>query len=766
MKLIIAEKPQLAQVIAEAIGIISRKDGYFECKSGYTVTNAIGHILSQKMPEEINPEYREWKLEHLPLQVRPIPLKVKEKTSKQFSIVKGLLEQADTVINAGDPDDEGQLLVDEIIEFCHFKGTQQRILVNDLKAESARKALENIEPNSKYIGMRNKALARSQADYLFGLNLTRAYTLFARKKGFTGKLTIGRVQTPTLALIVRRYLANKGHKESYFYNVGGTFAFSNQSLNAKLVITDNIETDPNSEKEKRIIDKSIAEAIKTACENAPCSIVSSVIEDKKTVAPLPFSLLDLQVRLNNKYGYSSDEVLSITQDLREKHKAITYNRSDCRYLTEEQYQEAPNTLDFLVGLFGNLPTAQLDKHKKGRAFNPEKVTAHTAIIPVTGSYKLSDFTEKEKHVFTEIAQQYFIQFLPEKSYQQATITLSCDDYQFKTTANKITDHGWAKIVVDDDETEAEDHSKFELLSSLKESEQGTCSSIEIKQEKTKPLPLYTEATLLKDLANTAKYVKNPEIKKLLIDKDKGKEGENGGIGTPATRSAIIKHLNDVGYFEYQGKKLVPTQTGIDFIQSLPDILVYPDMTALWFEQQREIEQSKLSVNAFLDGIEQFVIEQINQAQNVKVEVQGDPCDCGKGILRLVKGEKGAFFACSAYPECKITKPALNNAPMPNCPCCNGNLKGNSAVIECGQCGLKIWRKFFEKPLTDSQLLALITKGKTPLIKGLKSKSGKEFEAYAKLNKADKKVEPEFPTKTATAKEMRVVKVKREDLRFK
>ncbi|HDR1501558.1 type IA DNA topoisomerase [Pasteurella multocida] len=765
MKLIIAEKPQLAQVIAEAIGIVSRKDGYIECQNGYTVTNAIGHILSQKMPEEINSEYKEWKLEHLPLKVRPIPLKVKEQTSKQFNIVKGLLEKADTVINAGDPDDEGQLLVDEIIDFCNFKGSQQRILVNDLKTESARKALENIEPNSKYIGMRNKALARSQADYLFGLNLTRAYTLFARKKGFTGKLTIGRVQTPTLALIVRRYLANKEHKESYFYNVGGLFNFDNGSLNAKLVITDNIETDPNNEKEKRIIEKSVAEAIKTACDNAPCSIVSSTVEDKKTVAPLPFSLLDLQVRINNKYGYSSDEVLRITQDLREKHKAITYNRSDCRYLTEEQCQEAPNTLDFLVGLFGNLPTAQLDKHKKGRAFNPEKVSAHTAIIPVVENYKLSDFSEKEKHVFTEIVMQYIMQFLPEKTYQQITTIFQCGEYQFKATETKTLNEGWTKIV-DDEEMDEDDLKAFNLLSTLKEKDTGICSRILIKQEKTKPLPLYTEATLLKDLANTAKYVKNPDIKKLLLDKDKGKDGENGGIGTPATRSAIIKHLNSVGYFEYQGKKLVPTQTGIDFIQSLPDILTYPDMTALWFEQQREIEQGALSVNAFLDHIEKFIAEQLHQAENVKIEAQGEPCECGKGVLRLIKGEKGSFFSCTAYPECKITKPALNNAPMPNCPCCKGNIKGNSAVIECVACGLKIWRKFFEKQLTDSQLLALLTKGKTSLIKGLKSKNGKEFEAYAKLNKGEKKIEPEFATKTTTTKEMRVVKVKREDLQFK
>lgn len=746
VKLIIAEKPQLAQVIAEAIGIVKRQQGYFECKNNYVVTNAIGHILVQQMPEEINPEYREWKLENLPLKVRPIPLKVKADTAKQFSIVKELLGKADTVINAGDPDDEGQLLVDEIIEYCQFKGTQQRVLINDLKAESARKALEHIEPNSKYIGMRNKALARSQADYLFGLNLTRAYTLFARKKGFTGKLTIGRVQTPTLALIVRRYLANKNHKENYFYNLNGLFSFDSDSLNAKLVITDDIETDFISEKEKRIINKSVAEEIKNKCSNAPCSIISNIIEDKKTLAPLPFSLLDLQVRLNNKYGYSSDEVLKITQDLREKHKAITYNRSDCRYLTEEQYQEAPNTLDFLADLFENLPTEQLDKYKKGRAFNSKKVTAHTAIIPVTGNYNLSDFTEKEKNVFTEIAMQYFIQFLPEKTYQQATVTLACDKYRFKATANKITHHGWSKLVTDDETELKEEHSLFNLISSLKENEQGVCSKIEIKQEKTKPLPIYTEATLLKDLANTAKYVKNPEIKKLLIEKDKGKEGENGGIGTPATRSAIIKHLNQVGFFEYQGKKLIPTETAIDLINGLPDILTYPDMTALWFEQQREIEQDNLTVNEFLDGIEKFIEEQLNQAENIKIEAKGEPCECGKGVLVLRKSEKGSFFACSTYPACKITLPVLNNTPIPPCPCCKGKFKVNSAVIECVSCGLKIWRKFFEKSLTDNQLLSLITKGKTPLIKGLKSKSGKEFEAYGKLNKTEKKVELEFPKK--------------------
>lgn len=250
--------------------------------------------------------------------------------------------------------------------------------------------------------------------------------------------------------------------------------------------------------------------------------------------------------------------------------------------------------------------------------------------------------------------------------------------------------------------------------------------------------------MLTDLQNVAKYVKDPDIRSLLIEKDKGKKGENGGIGTPATRSAIIKLLYERGYFEYKGKKLIPTPLAIEFVNSLPDILTYPDMTALWFEQQREIEKGSLSVNAFLDGIDHFVAEQINQAEKVKVELKGEPCECGKGVLILKQGSNGSFFACSNYPTCKITKPALNGSMMPSCPCCSGTLKGNSAVIECGNCGLKVWRKLMNKTLTESQLLALLTKGKTPLIKGLLSKSGKEFEAYGKLNKAEKKIELEFP----------------------
>ncbi|EGT79774.1 YdgA-like protein [Haemophilus haemolyticus M21621] len=750
MRLVIAEKPQLGAVIAEAIGIVGRKDGYIECKGGYNVTWAIGHVLELKKPNEINPAYKNWNAKDLPLKLRPLELKPVERTEKQFKTIADLLKKADIVVNAGDPDDEGQLLIREILEYTGFKGTVERLLLNDLNVEAARKAMKNLKPDSEFDGMYYKALARSHADYIFGMNLSRAYTLSAQEKGLNSVYSIGRVQTPVLGLIVRRYLANKNHKESFYYNLSGNFSFQDKTLNARLVITDNISTDPNDEesKEKRIIDENVAKNIQKDCEKHTVNIIQCGIEAKTTPAPLPFALLDLQAKINDKYGFSADETLAITQSLREKHQAITYNRSDCRYLSTEQFEAAPKTLDFLSGLFPELPFNSADRSRKSRAFNDKKVTAHTGIIPVPSDKlsSLSDLSDKERKVYSAIVEQYLVQFLPEKQFDLASITIQCGDYQFKTSATKITDHGWSKLVPDDVEDEL-DNAKFDLIASFQADAKGMCESVEIKKEKTKPQPIYTEATLLKDLQRVARYIEDPRIKKLLIEKDKGREGENGGIGTPATRSAVIKNLNDKGFFEYQGKKLIPTQKGIDFIEALPRIVTVPDTTALWFEQQLAIEKGELSVDEFLDEIEKFVGEQIEAAKNVKLEVKGEPCSCGQGVLVLKKFKDSEFFACTAYPTCKITKPALNGLPAPNCPCCNSPVRVNEKGVFCSNEGcLKLWRTIGGKDLTDSQLVALLTKGKTAKIKGFKSKAGKEFEAVLKLNKAEKKVEFEFDKK--------------------
>jgi DNA topoisomerase III len=751
MKLIIAEKPQLARVIADALGIISREEGYIKCRENYTVTWALGHILEIKKPEELNPNYKLWKTEDLPLKVRPLQLKPIPDKIKQFNIIKDLLKKADIVVNAGDPDDEGQLLIREILDYLKFKGDVKRVLLNDLNIEAAKKAMLNLKPDSDFNGMYYKALARSQADYIFGLNLTRAYTLVARSNNLSGVYSIGRVQTPTLGLIVRRFLDNKNHKASYYYNLNGKFDFGGKLIEAELIITDDIVSSQviENSKKKQIIDEKIANEIATICENQVATILNSSIEYKSKIAPLPFALLDLQTIANNRHGYSADETLKITQTLREKHKAITYNRSDCRYLSSEQFEQAPQTLNFLKKVFPELPFNLVDEKQKSRAFNDNKITAHTGIIPVVpDDFKLSNLSDKERNIYQAIVEQYLIQFLPEKKYNLASISIQCGNYQYKTSATMITDYGWSKLVSDQAEDDS-NNTHFDLVSSLQKGEDGTCECVNVHKAKTKPLPLYTDATLLKDLQRIAQYVENPKLRKLLIEKDKERgDDEKGGIGTPATRGAIIKNLNDKGFFEYHQKKIIPTQKGIEFINALPHIVTVPDTTALWFEQQLEIEQGKLSLDEFLNKIEEFVTEQVELAKNVKLELKGEPCNiCGNGVMVLKnsKDNKSKFFSCSNYPECKSILPALNNNIIPSCPCCNKTLKTTSKTIYC-DCGLTIWRNQLGKELSDTQLLTLLTKGKTGIIKGFISKAGKEFEAKLILDKANKKISLDFNKK--------------------
>lgn len=741
MILVIAEKPQLGKVIAEAIGIKNRGDGYYECENNHTVTWCIGHVLELAKPQDYNPSYEQWNFDDLPLKLRPLKLNIKQSTAKQFNVVKNLLEEANQVINAGDFDDEGQLLIREVLDYCEFKGEVLRIIINDLNTESVRKALNNLQPDSKYDGMYKKALARSQADFLFGINLTRAYTIKAKEHGVNEVYSVGRVQTPTLGLIVNRYLENKNHKASYFYKVSGTFNFgqNENDVTANLILDDAVNT-----VDGKIIDENVANAILEQ-KGKKATVLNQEIKHEKKPCPLPFSLLDLQAKMNETHGFSADKTLKITQTLREKHKAITYNRSDCRYLTSEQFKDAPKTLEFIYSIFSDFSTYEINDKKPSRAFNDDKVTAHTGIIPVSSDFTINDLTKDEIVVYEAIARQYLIQFMTDKEYDVCNVFIKSDDYSFKTSAMKLTNSGWTAMssintdTSNQDDDSIDDDSLFEYLSSLTVGQEGDCVSVKADKEKTKPLPIYTEATLLKDLQRVAKYVKDPKIKELLIAKDKGREGENGGIGTPATRSAIIKNLNDRGYFVYEGKKLIPTDKGIDFIKSLPEQIVCPDLTALWFEQQLEIEQGNLEVDSFLDDLEAFIGLEVERSKSFEVELKGEPCKaCGKGVMVVKKSKNGDFLACSNYPECKTTQSILDNKPMPNCPCCSkSTLRINTKALSC-ECGFIAWKNIAGKKITEAQLYTLVDKGKTNKINGFKNKAGKEFSASVTVDKENKR----------------------------
>lgn len=700
MRVFIAEKPALAQVIAEALGDGQRKGGYIQCGDD-VVTWCIGHLLELCPPEVYNPDYAQWNVAHLPLQMRPARYQPIEKTRDQFKVVADLVGKASEIVHAGDPDDEGQLLVDEVLVYCGNTRPVKRLLVNDLNASAARKALQALRDNNEFQGLSNKALARSIGDQWYGFNLTRACTLAARAGGVKGVLSVGRVQTPILGLIVNRYLANTQHNSAFYYNVSAKLEVGGGQVNTRLVVPDDAPVDDKG----RLVDLPYAQALAERCGQQVAAVVQASVQDKAEQAPLPFALLDLQVFMSKNHDIDAEKTLALTQALREKHKAITYNRSDCKYLSSDQFNEAPLTLKLLSQALPDRQAifAQLEPSRKSRAFNDGKITAHTAIIPTAVKVDLGLLSDDERKVYLAIVDRYLAQFLPDRLSLQAQAEFEVVGQRFKARAKRVTHPGWALLVAEGtaDEEEGEDAAEqdgpYELLASLKVGNQGRCMAVAIDKQKTKPLPLYTEATLLQDLQRVAKYVRDPRIKQLLLDRDQGKVGEHGGIGTPATRAAMLAKLQERGFYATEKKKLVPTALGLAFIAALPAIATTPDMTALWHEQQRMIEAGELTVDAFLDGLETFIGEQVRNLD-----------------MGTLPGEP-------APP--KVTA---------RCPMCGGELASTAKLVACKGCPYRIYPEIAGKKLTAQQLDELLTKGRTGVIKGFKGKT-KAFDAALRLN---------------------------------
>ncbi|WP_460409124.1 type IA DNA topoisomerase [Pseudomonas amygdali] len=704
MRLFIAEKPALSQVIAEALGTVIRKDGYFECGSHDIVTWCVGHLLELAPPEVHNPDYKNWVQADLPLKLRPAKYQPIARTRDQLKVVQQLIGRASEIVHAGDPDDEGQLLVDEVL--VHFGNTApvKRILINDMNANAARKALDGLRDNSEFYGLFQKALARSIGDQLYGFNMTRACTLAGRAKGVKGVLSVGRVQTPILGLIVNRYLANKSHASAFYYTVAASLAVGSSRPQARLVVAADAPLDDKN----RIIDEAYATQVADACRMKPADVIEARVEEKQTPAPLPFALLDLQVYMSKTHSIDAEKTLALTQALREKYKAITYNRSDCSYLSDEQFAEAPETLSLLSQALPDLAGmfTEVNSERKSRAFDDSKVSAHTAIIPTAVKIDITQLSDDERAVYLAIVKRYVALFLPEKRYLSAKVCFGVNGHTFVARSTKVTHPGWTAQVAEDTEEEEDNQEDgdplfFDALAALKVGDAGVCDGITVAKEKTKPLPLYTEAELLKDLRRVAKYVQDPRIKQLLIARDQGKDGENGGIGTPATRGAVLAKLQERGFYAVEKKKLIPTPLGLEFIAALPAIATTPDMTALWHEQQQMIEAGELTVEAFLDELEGFIADQV---ENIDLgNVQGD----GKPVLDSLNAQ---------------------------CPMCGGELAVTPRVIGCRACAFKFHPEVSGKMLSPGQIEALLTNGKTGVLKGFHSKkTGKSFEAALKLN---------------------------------
>ncbi|HEB7690250.1 TPA: DNA topoisomerase 3 [Campylobacter coli] len=687
MRLFIAEKPELGRAIAEGLdGNYKSGEGYIQ-KGDNIVTWAFGHILELAKPEEYDEKYKLWKLEDLPLPIKEFKYLPKKESKKQLKIICDLIhnDKITSIVNCGDADDEGQILVDEIIQYSKTSKPVFRVLINDLTPKAVKEEIAKIKPNADFKGMSERGFARSQADWIVEINLTRAYTIMARKNGYEGVLSVGRVQTPILALIVNRDKEFENFKSIDYFSLLGDFNINNNTIKARLKTED------------KILDENLAKEIKKSCENQNAKI-NLKIENKKEYPPLPYNLLVLQAECAKLFGFSPDKTLEITQNLREKHKAITYNRSDCQYLPETMFEQAPNILNIIKENLNSNDEIQAliassDLTIKSKAFNDANISAHYGIIPTQNKIS-SQLTQDELVVYNLIAKRFIIQFFHPREYQTTTINLEVNQRIFTATQNKTTKSGFRSLWQNIDSEEEQENNENDIndLSILKNGDIAKCSLIQIEKKQTKPRPYYTMTTLLKDLNSVAKYVSDERIKKLLIEKDKDKKGESGGIGTPATRSNHIKTLIEREYIEVSKDKkqiIKSTKKGRDLIKLSPKSLITPDMTALWFEQQKMIEISELRREQFLEEITKEVIseiQRIDKNQEFKIlDNENKPkiqCpQCNKGFLTKRKGKYGNFWGCSEYMEgCKAIYP--DNKGTPNF---ETKQASNDTTHKCPQC---------------------------------------------------------------------------------
>ena len=662
MKLCIAEKPSVAREIAAILGANTKKDGYLE-GNGYQVTWTYGHLCTLKEPHDYLPEWKGWNYGSLP--IIPVRFGIKlidiDNYKKQFSIIEKLMATATEVINCGDAGQEGELIQRWVMQKALCKCPVKRLWISSLTEESIRDGFKTLKDASDFQSLYEAGLARAIGDWLLGMNATRIYTL---KYGANRQvLSIGRVQTPTLALIVNRYNEIKNFIPEPYWELKTLYrdvTFSSTKGKYK------------SEDEAREVLKQI--------EGHEFE-VTSVSEKKGTEsAPKLFDLTSLQVECNKKFSFSADETLKLIQSLYEK-KLTTYPRVDTTFLSEDLYPKMPATLRGLKGyepLVASLNLSKLPKSKK--VFDNAKVTDHHAIIP-TG-YNNAAMTEPERKVYDLVVRHFIANFYPECKISTTTVIGDVNGVEFKVTGKRILEPGWRAVFEygvgnkeqgagNVDLIEEKDDDEGRVLPQFVKGERGEHTP-DLAQKQTSPPKQYTEATLLRAMETAGKLVDNEELRDAM---------KENGIGRPSTRAAIIETLFKRNYIRKERKSLVPTQMGIDLIATIQfDLLKSAELTGQWEKKLRDIEKGTFAASQFIDELKQMVgsvvsevmkqnpirriVEVTPQKQepekpkrksSKKTEIkEGAPCPkCGKGVI--IKGRTA--YGCSLWREgCDWRKP--------------------------------------------------------------------------------------------------------------
>lgn len=646
-KLVIAEKPSVARDIARVLKCNKKGQGYL-FNDNYIISWAIGHLVTLCDPEDYDKGLKKWDMSKLPIIPEQMRIKAYPNTVQQFELLKAMLlsDKVESVICATDSGREGELIFRYIYELAGCNKPFERLWISSMTDAAIKAGFDKLKPGRDYDNLYNSAKCRSEADWLVGINATRAFTI-----KYNNLLSVGRVQTPTLAIIVQRQKEIEAFKVSEYWEVNAEFESSTGSYKAVWF--------NEADKESKIDKKEKADEIVAKCKGKSGVVESVQQEQKKNAPPLLYDLTELQRDANKKFGFSAQKTLDIAQALYEKHKMITYPRTDSRYLSDDMVPKLGIILNKLRSIAPYVPfidallSSQL--HITSRIVDNSKISDHHAIIPTEINPRINALNDEQGKVYDLIARRFIQVFMPYYVYNTTKIITAIDTEKFSTTGTTVVEKGWTEL-----EVSAKKEKKKELLPDVKMGDEVKTKSVKAVSKKTKPPTPYNEAGLLSAMENAGRFVDDEELKEQL---------KESGLGTPATRAGIIERLLQVKYIERKGKNIVPTEKGVKLISIVPEELRSPETTGKWEKALTSIAKGSMNTEQFMDSIKKYV---------------------GYIITEANKEGKPVLFAADK-PRGKKAKAAV----LGICPNCKGHILENSRGYFCSNwkqgCKFTIWK---------------------------------------------------------------------------
>ncbi len=793
--LVIAEKPSVARDLAKALGKFSSKDDYFE-SDDMVISSAIGHLVELCLPNEMDKKRGKWSFASLPIVPDHFDLKPIEKTTSRLNLLKRLLKRKDIgdVVNACDAGREGELIFHYILQLTGAKKPVRRLWLQSMTPEAIRSGFASLRPGDSMVPLADAAVCRSESDWLVGINATRAMTAFNSKGGGFQLTPVGRVQTPTLAILAEREEKIRAFKPTPYFEVFADFAVASGGYRGRWFDEAFKKSDDEIARAERIMDRATAEAIVAKCEGKP-GVVSEEKKPATQIAPQLYDLTTLQREANSRFGLSAKRTLQIAQALYERHKVLTYPRTDSRYLPDDNLATVRKVLSGLeIDDLARHARHALDAGWIGlnrRVFNNAKVSDHHAIIPTGVSpAKLDEF---ELKVYDMVARRFVAAFYPLAKFEVTTRITRVEKEAFKTDGKILVEPGWmavyGKEVAGQDET----------VAPVKDGEQAMTSALEIKENETRPPARYTEATLLSAMEGAGKLVDDEELREAMSQR---------GLGTPATRAQTIEGLLGDGYIIRQGRELIATSKGLALITLLRGLgvqsLTSPEMTGEWEYKLKQMEAGELARNRFMEEIRTFTREIVEKAKSFEGEsidgnfqdlgvvcpkcgsqgfkesfkafeckaegcgaivwknmagrqfereeveqllsqgsvgpLEGFRSKLGRPFAAIVRFDKGEGKQSFDFGDSADSAASINFAELPSigsCPACKtGTIHDTGTAWQCsnaGKCKFRMGKTLCQKEIPREQVEKLLVQGKTDLLPRFISKKGRPFSAYLKLD---------------------------------